>query len=256
MRAFVTGSSAGIGLETAATLVGLGHEVVLHARSEGRAAAAQAAVPGAAGIVVGDLAVLAETHALAERADALGPYDVVIHNAGIGGGVAARETTVDGLERIFQVNVLAPYVLTCLMARPRRLIYLSSGLAANATIDLEDLQRVRRPWSGMQAYADSKLADVLLAFAVARHWPDVSANAVDPGWIKTRLGGPGAPDPLALRAETPVWLATSDEPAALATGRYLKRRRVLAPNPAAGDVALQEHLLGALGALGGVALPR
>lgn len=255
MRAFVTGSSDGIGHESAKTLVGLGHEVVLHARNDERAAAARAGVPGASGVVVGDLASLAETRALAQRAEELGPYDVIIHNAGIGGGAAERVATEDGLERIFQVNVLAPYMLTCLMRAPRRLVYLSSGLQANGVVDLEDLQHERGRWNGMQAYSDSKLADVLLAFAVARRWPDVIVNAVDPGWIKTRMGGAAAPDPLPLGAETPVWLATSDAPEATATGRFLKRRQVLEPNPAAGDVLLQDQLLAALGELSGVSLP-
>jgi NAD(P)-dependent dehydrogenase (short-subunit alcohol dehydrogenase family) len=158
------------------------------------------------------------------------------------------------LERIFQVNALAPYVLTALMARPARLVYLTSGLESQGVLDLADLQYERKRWDGMQAYSDSKLCDVVLAFAVARHWPGVICNAVDPGWIKTRMGGPGAPDPLPLGAETQVWLATSDEPAATATGRYLKRRAELRANPVAYDEALQERFLGVCAGLSGVEL--
>lgn len=122
-------------------------------------------------------------------------------------------------------------------------------------LDLADLQHERRPWDGMQAYSDSKLCDVMLAFAVARRWPRVRSNAVDPGWMKTRMGGPGATGELPEGADTQVWLATSDDPAAAVTGRYFKERRELRANPAAYDVALQDGLLAACAALTGVPLP-
>jgi NAD(P)-dependent dehydrogenase (short-subunit alcohol dehydrogenase family) len=252
---FVTGSSAGIGLETGRTLVGMGHRVVLHARDKAKAAEAGETVPGATAVVTGDLSSLSQTRQLAEAAEAEGPYDVIVHNAGVGGGASRREVTEDGLERIFQVNVIAPYLLTALMGRPARLIYLTSGLQERGVVDLEDLQFERRAWDGMQAYSDSKLYDVVLTLAVARHWSGALVNAVDPGWIKTRMGGPGAPDPVHLGAETPVWLATSDEPAALVSGRYWKRRRVMEVNPAAEDEALQDRFLEICGALSGVVFP-
>lgn len=253
---FVTGSADGIGRETARALIEMGNRVVVHARNRRRAADTEAALPGAAAVLVGDLGSLEETRALAQAARAAGPYDAVIHNAGIGGSVSGRETSADGLERIFQVNVLAPYLLTALMDRPPRLIYLTSGLAAQGRVELDDLQRERRRWDGMAAYSDSKLCDILLAFAMARRWPEVRSNAVDPGWIRTRMGGPGAPDPLPLGAETQVWLVTSDEPAATVTGQYLKRRRPLHANPQAYDEALQEGLLAACAGLTGVVFPR
>ncbi len=209
---FITGSSAGIGRETAETLVHMGHRVVLHARDNERARDTEETVPGAASVVVGDLASLEQTLALGEAARDEGPFDVVVHNAGVGGGSSPRALTVDGLERIFQVNALAPYVLTAIMGRPARLIYLSSGLHERGTAALDDLQFARRRWDAEQAYSDSKLYDVMLALAVSRHWPGTLTNAVDPGWIRTRMGGVHAPDPLPLGAETQVWLATSDEP--------------------------------------------
>ncbi|MGD0834728.1 MAG: SDR family NAD(P)-dependent oxidoreductase [Candidatus Dormibacteria bacterium] len=251
---FVTGSADGIGRETASTLVRMGHRVVLHARDRARAEEARAAVPGAADVAVGDLASLAQTRALAAAAQKAGPYDTVIHNAGIG-GAPRRAVTADGLERIFQVNVLAPYVLTALMDRPARLVYLTSGLESQGVADLGDLQRERRPWDGELAYSDSKLCDILLAFAVARRWPQVCVNAVDPGWIRTRLGGPDATDALPLGAETQVWLATSDEAAATVSARYLKRRQELRANAAAYDEVLQDGLLEACAELSGVAFP-
>lgn len=242
-RILVTGSTDGIGLETARTLQRLGHDVVYHARSKQRAGDLR-------DVLVADLASLEQTKAMAREA---GRFDVVVHNAGIG-GQDERSETGDGIERTFQINVLAPYVLTALMPRPARLIYLTSGLESVGVADLADLQYERKPWHGMQAYSDSKLHDVALAFAVARLWPEVYSNAVDPGWIRTKLGGPNATDDLPEGAETQVWLATGAGDA-LVTGRYFKRRQVLRPNPAANDRAYQDGLLRACAELSGVELP-
>jgi NAD(P)-dependent dehydrogenase (short-subunit alcohol dehydrogenase family) len=251
---FITGSSDGIGRETARQLVTQGHRVVLHARSDTRAKEALAAVPGAAGVAVGDLSVVDGIRQTAASATALGPFDTVIHNAGVG-GAAARHPTADGYERIFAVNVLGPYLLTALMELPARLVYLSSGLEASGRVNLDDLQWERRRWNGMQAYCDSKLYDVLIAFAVARRYPDVLSNAVDPGWIKTKLAGPGATHELPVGASTQVWLATSDDPAAQVTGRLFKWQRDLRANPEAYDTARQDALLAACAKLTGTELP-
>ncbi len=251
---FVTGSSDGIGQETARQLVRGGHRVVLHARDDARAVDAAQAVPEASGVAVGDLSVVAGMRQAAESASALGPYDAVIHTAGVG-SAAGRHQTADGCERIFAVNVLGPYLLTALMPLPPRLVYLTSGLESSGRANLGDLQWEQRAWNGTQAYCDSKLYDVLLAFAVARRYPWLRSNAVDPGWIKTKMGGPGATDELPVGAETQVWLATSDDPDADVTGRYFKRRRDLRANPAAYDAGLQEALLAACAKLAGTVLP-
>jgi len=251
---FITGSSDGIGRETARQLVSGGHRVVLHARDDARAAQAAAAVPGAAGTAVGDLSAVAGIRQAAATATALGPFDVVIHNAGVGGG-GPRQTTADGYERIFAVNVLGPYLLTALMELPERLVYLSSGLESVGRVNLDDLQWEHRRWNGMQAYSDSKLYDVLLAFAVARRYPQLRSNTVDPGWIKTKLGGSGATDDLPIGASTQVWLATSGDPAAQVTGRYFKWKRDLRANPEAYDTSLQDALLAACAKLTGTELP-
>lgn len=250
----VTGSTDGIGLETARQLLATGHDVVAHARSGARADDVRAALPALRDVLVGDLASLAETRDLARAAVTAGPFDVVVHNAGLGGDADAPRPTQDGMERIFQVNVAAPYLLTAAVPRPSRLVYLTSGLESRGAVHLDDLQWQQRPWDGMQAYSDSKLYDVLLAFAVARLWPDVRSNAVDPGWIRTRMGGPQATDDVADGASTQVWLATSEDPAAQVTGRYLKRGQELQANPQASDTALQDALLDRLAELTGVRL--
>jgi len=255
-RILVTGSTDGIGLETVRQLLAAGHDVVGHARSAARAAELRAALPGVRDVVVGDLASLAQTRDLAASATAVGPFDAVIHNAGVGGGTPERTVTADGLERIFAVNVVAPYLLTALMPRPHRLVYLTSGLESQGHVDLDDLQRTEPAWDGMAAYSDSKLCDVVLAFAVARRWRDVLATTVDPGWIKTKLGGPDAWDEVDDGAATQVWLATSDDEGARVTGRYVKRFEIQVANPEASDVAIQDGLLARLAEITSVELSR
>lgn len=253
-RVFITGSADGLGQMAAQRLVGLGHDVVLHARNANRARHAMATVPGARATLTGDLASIAETRALAEQANAAGPFDAIIHNAAVGYREPRRDT-VDGLEHVFAINVLAPYLLTALITPPRRLIYLSSGMHRSGHPDLSDLQWRRRPWNGSQAYADSKLYDVMLAFAIARRWPGVLSNALEPGWVPTKMGGPDAPDDLEQGAETQVWLAVSDDPQARGSGRYFYHKRLKAAHPAASDIAVQDGLLDACERLSGVALP-
>jgi NAD(P)-dependent dehydrogenase (short-subunit alcohol dehydrogenase family) len=253
-KIFITGSSDGIGRETARQLLRDGHQVVLHARDEDRAVEAASALPEARGVAIGDLSALPGMRQAAETAMALGPYDAVIHNAGVGGG-GARQPTADGHERIFAINVLAPYLLTALMDLPDRLVYLTSGLESAGRVNLDDLQWEQRRWNAMQAYSDSKLYDVLLAFAVARRYPRLRSNAVDPGWIKTKLGGPSATDNLPIGASTQVWLATSDDPAAQVTGRYFKWKQDLRASQEAYDETLQESLLAICAKLTGTILP-
>jgi NAD(P)-dependent dehydrogenase (short-subunit alcohol dehydrogenase family) len=251
-RVLITGSADGLGLLAGRRLLDEGHDVVLHARNDKRADDTRAAAPGVEAVLVGDLAGIDETRKLAEQATAAGPFDAVIHNAAIGYRERRRVATVDGLAHVFAVNVLAPYLLTALVPAPGRLVYLSSGMHRSADPDLADLQWERRRWNGSQAYADSKLFDTVLAFAVARRWPSVRSNAVDPGWVPTRMGGRGAPDDLAQGAITQVWLATSDDPAATGTGGYFYHRQPRGAHPAAGDPVVQDGLLAACAALTGV----
>ena len=202
-------------------LIEQGHGLVLHARNERRGQEALAAVPGAETVVIGDLTSIAQTRRVAEQVNGLGLFDAVIHNAAIGYREPRRIATEDGLPQVFAVNTLAPYILTALIKKPKRLVYLSSGLHRNGDASLKDLAWEQRPWQGQQAYSDTKLHDVLLAFAVARRWPGVFSNALEPGWVPTKMGGAGAPDDLDQGHRTQVWLAVSDDPAAMGDGRVL-----------------------------------
>jgi NAD(P)-dependent dehydrogenase (short-subunit alcohol dehydrogenase family) len=218
-RVFITGSSDGLGLMAARLLVDQGHEVVLHGRNEGRSREALAAAAGARGVVSGDLSTIAGARTLADEVNKLGRFDAVIHNAGVG----YRERRVEmepGVPSVFAVNVLAPYILTALIERPMRLVYLSSGMHRGVRPRMDDLLWSKRSWSGSSAYAESKLCDVLLAFAVARRWKDVKSNALEPGWVATKMGGPSAPDDLHQGCVTQAWLATSEDELARSSGGY------------------------------------
>jgi NAD(P)-dependent dehydrogenase (short-subunit alcohol dehydrogenase family) len=155
---------------------------------------------------------------------------------------------------VFAVKTLAPYILTALIKRPKRLAYLSSGLHQNGDDSLQDLAWEQRPWHGTQAYSDSKLHDVLLAFAVARRWPDVLSNALEPGWVATKMGGPGAPDDLDQGHRTQVWLAASDDSQALVTSEYFFHMKLRQPLASTRDSERQEKLIAACERLSGVKL--
>lgn len=252
-RVFITGSSDGLGLMAGKLLAQWGHQVTLHARNEARAADARRALPQAEAVVIGDVASIAAMRSVADQVNSLGRHDAVIHNVGVGSR-APRVETADGLSRLFAVNVLTPYLLTALLIRPDRLVYVSSGTHNSGDAHLDDVQWVKRRWSGSQAYADSKLFDVMLAFAVARLWPAVKSNAMTPGWVATRMGGAGAPDNLSLGAVTQSWLAVSDDAAALVSGRYFYHQRPERTHHAAASGELQDRLLDYCAKLTGVAL--
>ncbi|GAA1765366.1 SDR family NAD(P)-dependent oxidoreductase [Pseudarthrobacter sulfonivorans] len=238
-RIFITGSTDGLGLATAQSLLDGGHHVIVHARSAGRLGALQELADRGAATVVGDLSDTAQTRDIADQVNRSGPVDAVIHNAGVLSG-----------PDIFQVNVAAPYLLTVLIHRPRRLIYLSSGMhrGGHAGSFRDGAGAGGAP---RVSYSDSKLYVTALAAAVARLWPEVLSNAVDPGWVPTKMGGPGAPDDLRLGHVTQEWLATSDDPEALTSGGYWHHQRRDKAHPAALDQHLQDELLDYLARLTG-----
>jgi NAD(P)-dependent dehydrogenase (short-subunit alcohol dehydrogenase family) len=241
-RIFITGSADGLGQLAAKALIAQGHKVVLHARNEERGREAQDKVPGAEGVMTADLSSIDETKQLASKVNALGEFDAVIHNAGVYSASA---------EEIFTVNTLAPYILTCLIQRPERLIYLSSDMHLQGRSKLEsfktDISRI--------TYSDSKLHVLMLCMAVARKWPGGYANAVDPGWVPTKMGGRGAPDDLQKGYETQVWLAVSDDEEAKVSGRYFHHRKESRHSPEADDVSLQERFLSLCEEMTGTSFP-
>jgi NAD(P)-dependent dehydrogenase (short-subunit alcohol dehydrogenase family) len=168
---------------------------------------------------------------VAEQANRIGHHNAVIHNAGIGCHRPGLETSEDGHELTFAINVLAAYVLTALVDRPGRLVYLSSGLHRGGTPSLEDVEWTTQRWNGTQAYSETKLFDVALAFEMARRWPDVASNCVEPGWVATKMGGAGAPDDLEATPVTQCWLAVSEDPEATTSGGYWCHQRRRDPHP-------------------------
>src|ERR1700751_1341242 len=241
-RIFISGSSPGRGLMAADLLDGKGHSVVLHARNAKRAEETRQELPRAEAIVIGDIETITGAKDLAAQVNALGRFDAVIHNAAVGYREGHR-VTADGLPHVFAINTLSAYILTALIERPKRLIYLSSGMHHHADANLDDLLWKERRWNGSTAYAESKLHDTILAFAIARRWPDVFSNSLEPGWVPTKMGGAGAPDDMDQAHLTQAWLAAGDDPEADVTGRYFYHLKRMEPNLQSQDGALRDRLI-------------
>jgi NAD(P)-dependent dehydrogenase (short-subunit alcohol dehydrogenase family) len=238
-RIFITGSADGLGQLAAKSLSEQGHEVVLHARNVQRSSDAIKAIPKAAAVLTSDLSNMEETRLLAADVNKLGVFDAVIHNAGV-----YQHASKD----IFTVNTLAPYILTCLVHRPNRLIYLSSGMHSQGRWAPADFSL----HTNRITYSDSKLHVLMLCFSVARKWPGVFANAVNPGWVATRMGGRGAPDNLQKGIETQTWLSVSNDKEAMVSGCYFFHKKVRPHNPVADDLQKQEEFLMRCEAITGV----
>lgn len=220
-------------------LVDQGHRVVLHARNAERGRQALRKVPGAHNVLTADLSSMEETIHLASEVNALGRFDAVIHNAGV--------YNVSN-KLIFAVNTLAPYILTALIHKPKRLVYIGSGMHLQGDPALTNLSRTT-------SYSDSKLHLLMLSMAAARRWPQVYANTVNPGWVPTKMGGPGAPDDLQEGAESQVWLAVSNDAKAKVSGRYFFHKKEARYLPSADDARMQEKLLKLCEAISGVRFP-
>lgn len=220
MRVFITGSTTGLGELAGQMLMKQGHEVVLHARN------ANSGMKEKVPYVIGDLSKVEEIKSVAEQVNKLGAIDSIIHNAGV---------YIAKPEEIFNVNVLAPYMLSVLIQRPKRLVYLSSGMHLGGHVDLDRIKNL--------SYSDSKLYVLMLTRYFARNFNDCYVNAVDPGWVPTRMGGPGAPDSLTKGAETQVWLSVNDDLSALVSGKYFHHKEQRKAKPQVESIELQDELV-------------
>ena len=241
-RIFITGSADGLGELSARSLIEQGHIVVLHARNAERGRDAMKKNPKAESVLIGDLSNMEQTKNLAKEVNRLGAFDAVIHNAGVY-PASAKE--------LFAVNTLAPYILTCLIKKPKRLIYLSSGMHSSGNFKPDQFKTDTTHIS----YSDTKLHVLMLCMAVARKWKDVYANAVNPGWVPTKMGGRGAPDDLQKGYETQVWLAVSNDQQAKTSGHYFFHKRENDHNREADNMQLQEKFLEICEEITGVAFP-
>mgnify|MGYP000005774596 FL=1 len=224
-KIFITGSSDGLGLLVAKALVAQDHEVFVHARNEDRANDLKAELPNASAVLIADLANIDEVKQLAKEVNSFGRFDAIIHNAGIFSG------------ELFNVNVLAPYMLTAEIETPNRLIYLSSSMHKSGSM-LKNEAEIPNI-----SYSDSKFLLTLLMNYVAKIYPETYVNAVDPGWVPTKMGGQSAPDDLQKGYETKLWLATSEEDAAKVTGKYFFHQQQQKPHSEITNTDFQQKLI-------------
>jgi NAD(P)-dependent dehydrogenase (short-subunit alcohol dehydrogenase family) len=246
----VTGASSGIGKATALALAAQGATVAMVARDRGRGEQARAEIAEVTGndrvdLVLSDLSSQNQVRRLADHL--LSGYDalhVLINNAGL--TLSERRLSEDGIEATFAINHLAPFLLTNLVrdrllgSVPARVVTVASEAHQAGRIEFDDLSGERR-FSGWFAYAQSKLANILFTFELARRLAGtgVTANCMHPGVVSTNFGREG---PLHFRlffriagfllltpergADTTVWLASSPEVEHETGGYYIKRRRV------------------------------
>jgi NAD(P)-dependent dehydrogenase (short-subunit alcohol dehydrogenase family) len=262
----ITGGTGGIGKTTAIGVARLGARVGITGRDRARAEAAAADIRAASGnpsidAYAADLSAQAEVRRLArEVLDTYPRLDVLVNN--VGGFWAHRHITADGLEHTFALNHLAPFLLTNLLwdrlvaSAPARVVTVSSGAQAMGRIDFDDLQGERR-WSGQRAYNQSKLANVMFTYELARRLDGsgVTATVLHPGVVRTAFG---AEDPArwhrvflplvrpflkspARGAATPIYLASSPKVAGV-TGRYFANRKPKTSTKVSYDMGAQARL--------------
>ncbi|CEI70385.1 putative oxidoreductase [Fusarium venenatum] len=251
VRVFITGSTDGIGQAAAKLLAEQGHQVVLHARNADRASSAKAAIPKAQAVLIGDLSSIDETKKLAKEANDAGPYDVIVHNAGIGyGATASREITSDKISAVFAVNTLAPYILTSLMDKPTsRLLFMSSNSHYSGDESLKNATQ-------SHSYGNTKLHDTMLAKAFARRWTDIQVLSMHPGWVKTKMGGGSAPVHLDQPARALAsWVAGEGSLTKATSGAFVTTSGERSPHPGADNVSKQEELLDLCKEVSGVSAP-
>jgi NAD(P)-dependent dehydrogenase (short-subunit alcohol dehydrogenase family) len=194
---------------------------------------------------------------MAEEVNKLGAFDCVIHNAGLYQGDYRK--TSEGIPALAAVNTIAPYVLTALINRPKRLVFMSSEMHQMGSPSLDDVLWTKRgesEYTANAAYCASKLHNVLFAKAFARRWPDVKSNALDPGWVATKMGGSSASGDLNAAVESYVMLAEGEEEKAKKSGSYFHpSKREGTPHNATLDEKSQDMLLEICAEFSGVKLP-
>ncbi|TBX38666.1 SDR family NAD(P)-dependent oxidoreductase [Lactiplantibacillus paraplantarum] len=237
-KILITGSTDGLGYLTAKCLLDGNNEVVLHARNPKRAQDVLKEFPQVNEVVIGDLASLSEVKALATQINQLGPFDAIIYNAGI---------YSTNTELTFRVNDLAPYLLTSLVERPKRIVYVSSGMHQGANLDIDNLDQTTN-------YSSSKFQILLLAKAVARYWSNVTVTSVDPGWVPTKMGGKSATDDLKLGYTSQVWLATTTD--TTISGNYYYHKRLAPYDTRTDDSKLQDAYVAALSKITGIKMTK
>ncbi|KUM58197.1 hypothetical protein ACN42_g8968 [Penicillium freii] len=255
-RILITGSTDGFGLEAARQLVERNHTVYLHARSQERGEEAKTKCPGAADVLVADLTSVAETRKLAEEANAIGTFDAIILNAGLLYGPFRKTET--GVPAMPFVNVLAPYIFSCLIEQPKRLIFIASILHKEAKTDLKDifwLERGEKEFQDFPAYCDSKFHVMLLANAVAKRFKGTSVTSVHPGYVATKLGGSGATDKMEDGIKTYIMLAEGDYDQSLTGVYFVPNKEIGEPLPETTQEDLQETVVKACEDITGIKLP-
>lgn len=261
-RIFITGSSDGLGLRAAKQLIARGHTVYLHARNAQRASDARKACPGAADVLLGDLTSVAETKTLASEVAKLGPLDCIFHNAGL--YLGPYRAQAEGYPAVFAVNAVAPYLLTCLAPRPRRLVYASSDSHWGGSADLEEdfgwrARHAAGRFRDASAYADTKLYNTMFGYAFARRFggAGTTAHSVDPGWVPTKMGGAGATGDIEESERLYVMLAEGEGEAAGRNGCFWEngKREPARSKECAYDEKAQDALLAKLEEITGVAVP-
>jgi retinol dehydrogenase 12 len=258
----VTGATSGIGKAAATALARLGATVVLVGRERGRTEAAAAEIARVSAspprAEVADLASLEQVRGLAGRLAGLERIDVLINNAGL--VLGERRITPDGLEHVFALNHLAPFLLTSLLlpkltaSAPARVVTVTSDAHSAARLDLSD-PNLEHGWDSWRSYANSKLANILFTRELARRLDGtgITANCAHPGVVRTGFGRESRPllklgimiaRPFMASpergADTIVYLASSPDVAGQTGGYYVKRQRREPSAAARDDAAAQE----------------
>jgi NAD(P)-dependent dehydrogenase (short-subunit alcohol dehydrogenase family) len=262
----ITGGTSGIGRAAAIGLATMGARVGIAGRDRARAEAAAAEIARASGnpavdVFVADMAGQSEVRRLADEVLATYPrLDVLLNN--VGGFWAHRHVTADGLERTFALNHLAPFLLTSLLlerliaSAPARVVTVSSGAQSLGKIDFDDLMGERR-YSGQRAYNQSKLANVMFTYELARRLKGtgVTATALHPGVTRTGFGAED-PNPMMIPiiailrpfmksptrgAETAIYLSSSPEVEGV-TGRFFADRKARKSQDSSYDAATTARL--------------